>query len=611
VNVLTAINSKADKSTTYTKTEVDATFANLIDSAPTALNTLKELSSALGDDANYAATVQGQLANKAPLANPIFTGTVSGITKAMVGLANVDDTSDAAKPVSDATLSALNTKQNTLMAGAGATEAVLVSGKVKGLSSTQNISLSSTADVITITGPNLTGYATTTALNAKQDTLTAGAGASQAILASNKVKGLTSAQNVSLSSTADVITITGPDLSGYATTATVSGKQDTLTAGVGATQAILASGKIKGLTSAQNISLSSTADVITITGPSLTGYATTTAVNAKQDTLTAGVGASQAILASNKVKGLTSTQNVTLSSTADVITITGPNLTGYATTASLGAKQDTLSNGAGGQAVFSSPSTIKSLKSSGHVSLSSDASSITISNNTTDPQFTTSLQAPTVFTNTLWTIPVGMAYPAQISTGSGIGFNVSGDSNFSTNLSVGGNLSASGALNVHSGTINDYLAVVGTCFVDTISAFQQTQLSIPDDVVIGSSANNKNLTVNGNLSVSNFFPTKPWVGFLVQTDGVGVATISKHVGYNTTGISVNHPNNGAYVFTIPAHPNASNYLVMTSPYAAASSSTSTWPVGNAVTGTRMDVYCRSTIGATATVNGNFFVYTVP
>jgi hypothetical protein len=37
---------------------------------------------------------------KANLASPTFTGTVSGITKAMVGLTNVDNISDANKPVS-------------------------------------------------------------------------------------------------------------------------------------------------------------------------------------------------------------------------------------------------------------------------------------------------------------------------------------------------------------------------------------------------------------------------------------------------------------------------------------------------------------------------------
>jgi hypothetical protein len=49
----------------------------------------------------------------APLANPTFTGTVGGITKSMVGLGNVDNTSDANKPVSTATQTALNLKFNT------------------------------------------------------------------------------------------------------------------------------------------------------------------------------------------------------------------------------------------------------------------------------------------------------------------------------------------------------------------------------------------------------------------------------------------------------------------------------------------------------------------
>ena len=47
---------------------------------------------------------------KAPLASPAFTGTVSGITKSMVGLANVDNTTDANKPVSTAMQTALDLK---------------------------------------------------------------------------------------------------------------------------------------------------------------------------------------------------------------------------------------------------------------------------------------------------------------------------------------------------------------------------------------------------------------------------------------------------------------------------------------------------------------------
>jgi len=56
--------------------------------------------------------LQSALDLKAPLASPTFTGTVAGITKAMVGLGNVDNTSDANKPISTATQTALDDKAN-------------------------------------------------------------------------------------------------------------------------------------------------------------------------------------------------------------------------------------------------------------------------------------------------------------------------------------------------------------------------------------------------------------------------------------------------------------------------------------------------------------------
>jgi len=54
--------------------------------------------------------IQTQIDTKAPIASPTFTGTVSGITSTMVGLGNVDNTSDANKPVSTATQTALDLK---------------------------------------------------------------------------------------------------------------------------------------------------------------------------------------------------------------------------------------------------------------------------------------------------------------------------------------------------------------------------------------------------------------------------------------------------------------------------------------------------------------------
>ena len=54
--------------------------------------------------------VEVKVKSKVSRNNPTFTGTVTGITKAMVGLGSVDNTTDASKPVSSATQTALNDK---------------------------------------------------------------------------------------------------------------------------------------------------------------------------------------------------------------------------------------------------------------------------------------------------------------------------------------------------------------------------------------------------------------------------------------------------------------------------------------------------------------------
>jgi hypothetical protein len=56
----------------------------------------------------------------APIASPTFTGTVAGVTKAHVGLGNVDNTADLAKPVSTAQASAIATAKSEAIADATA-----------------------------------------------------------------------------------------------------------------------------------------------------------------------------------------------------------------------------------------------------------------------------------------------------------------------------------------------------------------------------------------------------------------------------------------------------------------------------------------------------------
>jgi len=65
----------SDNSTKLATTAyVTTAIGNLNDSAPTALNTLNELAAALGDDANFSATITTSLASKLPLAGGTLTG---------------------------------------------------------------------------------------------------------------------------------------------------------------------------------------------------------------------------------------------------------------------------------------------------------------------------------------------------------------------------------------------------------------------------------------------------------------------------------------------------------------------------------------------------------
>lgn len=57
--------------------------------------------------------IQTQLNLKAPINNPTFTGTISGITKSHIVLGNCDNTSDTKKPGSIATQTALTLKMSS------------------------------------------------------------------------------------------------------------------------------------------------------------------------------------------------------------------------------------------------------------------------------------------------------------------------------------------------------------------------------------------------------------------------------------------------------------------------------------------------------------------
>ena len=59
-----------------TQSYVNTQVSNLVDSAPSTLDTLNELAAALGDDANFSTTVTNNIATKMPLAGGTFTGSI-------------------------------------------------------------------------------------------------------------------------------------------------------------------------------------------------------------------------------------------------------------------------------------------------------------------------------------------------------------------------------------------------------------------------------------------------------------------------------------------------------------------------------------------------------
>jgi hypothetical protein len=113
-------------STIARTSDISSQIAAVVNGAPASFDTLKEIADYIATDQTAASSLTTLVGTKlssttaastyAPIISPTFTGTVSGITKSMVGLANVDNTSDSSKPISTATQTALDTKLSTATA---------------------------------------------------------------------------------------------------------------------------------------------------------------------------------------------------------------------------------------------------------------------------------------------------------------------------------------------------------------------------------------------------------------------------------------------------------------------------------------------------------------
>ena len=79
LNGVTATTQSASDNSTKVATTAytDTAISNLVDSSPSALNTLNELAAALGDDANFSTTVTNSIATKLPKAGGQMTGNIT------------------------------------------------------------------------------------------------------------------------------------------------------------------------------------------------------------------------------------------------------------------------------------------------------------------------------------------------------------------------------------------------------------------------------------------------------------------------------------------------------------------------------------------------------
>ena len=113
--ILSSRVSYVENSVDELRRKVDST--NAVFTGTTTLNGLAVVNGAVafsssiaGIDISDVSGLQASLDTKAPSSSQTFTGTVSGISKDMVGLGKVDNTADTNKPISSATPDALNLK---------------------------------------------------------------------------------------------------------------------------------------------------------------------------------------------------------------------------------------------------------------------------------------------------------------------------------------------------------------------------------------------------------------------------------------------------------------------------------------------------------------------
>ena len=150
-----------------------------------------------------------------------------------------------------------------------------------------------------------------------------------------------------------------------------------------------------------------------------------------------------------------------------------------------------------------------------------------------------------------------------------------------------------------------------------------------EELAVGTALANKNLAVNGNLSVSGFYSIKPYVAFYINTTNTstGAFTVTSFGHHTITSSMITRVGTGGMAYRITfsqAHPSGGNFGIFCTPQ---TDSSETWSTTynfvnttkietlNAQPGAAISVWCRipgnDQLLASGFAHGSFYCSTVP
>ena len=256
----------------------------------------------------------------------------------IINLADPTSAQDAAtKNYVDTQLS--SSSHNITFVGDDSTGTAVTQGETFKFAGTQNITTAVSGDTLTITGPDLSSYATTSyvdAQNQSQALTFVGDDSTGTAVNSGETFKIAGTQNITTAVSGDTLTITGPDLSSYATQSYVTSQgyitnSTTTIVGDDSTGTTINSGETFKITGTQNITTAVSGDTLTITGPDLSSYLTSETSHA--DVLVDGDFASAGFMKTDGAGTYSIDANTYLTSVAfGDLTSTPTTLSGYGIT---------------------------------------------------------------------------------------------------------------------------------------------------------------------------------------------------------------------------------------------------------------------------------------